>query len=278
MDASTGSNSVTWTLPESTYSDCTVTVNYMGENSNTLSVPRFKVTSKYPVIFIHGLFGDATLWTCNGCALDYLEGEGWEAELLFARSIGDYCIEYGGASDCNNKLCNTTHPQIVAGWIDDVLSDYPGFERVDVVGHSRGGMNIMTGLWHGYIDPSKVRHAVTMSGANRPELLCPRNDPFPPIPEDETPGNVRYTIYWSNCDRAVNYDSTYVGDGAYTEDLSEPVGICLDHEDMRTDSVALAAMKNALLDEDTAPLPDDAAPTLPTVTNGGGDCFITTTY
>ena len=221
-NASTGSNSVTWTLAEGTYSDCTVTVSFMGEDSNTLSVPLFKATSKYPVIFVHGLFGDATLWTCSGCAVDYLEAEGWEAELLIARSIEDYCIEYGGASYCNSDLCDTTHPRILAGWIDDVLSDYPGFDQVDLVGHSRGGMTIMTGLWHGYIDPGKVRHAVTMSGANRPELACPFNNPFPPIPEDETPGNVDYTIYWSNCDRAVSYDFTYVGDGAYIEDLSEP--------------------------------------------------------
>ena len=291
-ETSVGSNTVTWTLTEGTYSDCTLTVDFLGENSNTLSVPPFQATSKYPVIFIHGLFGDATLWTCSGCAIDYLEGEGWEAELLIARSIGDYCIEYGGAIDCNNDLCDTTQPRIVAGWIDDVLSRHPGFEQVDLVGHSRGGMNIMTGLWYGDIDPRKVRHAVTMSGANRPDVICPRNNPFPSIPDDETPGDVVYTVYWSNCDKAVSYDGTYVGDGAYLEDLSEPAGICLDHSGMRTDAIALAAMKNALLYEDLTPHPADEEPIPPTspptdtapppqtVTKGGGGggCFMMTTY
>ncbi len=280
-DASIGSNTVTWTLAEGTYSDCTVTVNFMRENSNILRVPIFKATNKYPVIFVHGLFASANAWACSGCAIDYFEGEGWEAELLIARSIEDYCIEYGGATFCNSDLCDTTHPLILAGWIDDVLSEYPGFDRVDLIGHSRGGMNVMTGLWHGYIDPQKVRYAVTMSGANRPDVACPFNNPFPPVPEDETPGSVRYRIYWSNCDRAVNYAATYVGDGAYMEDLSEPVGICLNHIDTATDPVALAAMRNALLTEDD-PAPTSAPPTgaapPPTVSTGGGGCFIETAY
>lgn len=282
-DASIGSNTVTWTLTEGIYSDCTITVNSSGSNSNTLRVPSFTATNKYPVIFVHGLFSDALAWTCSGCAINYLEGEGWESQLLIVRSIGDYCVEYGGALDCNFDLCNAVHPQILAGWIDDVLSEYPGFERVDLIGHSRGGMNVMTGLWHGYIDPSKVRHAVTMSGSNRTDVLCSPNNPFPSIPDDETPGNVQYTIYWSNCDRAVSYGDTYVGDGAFMEDLSEPVGICLDHIDMASDAVAFKAMKDALLTEDPSPAaaqPKDTAPALPTVAtgSGGGGCFIATTF
>jgi pimeloyl-ACP methyl ester carboxylesterase len=275
-EASVGSNTVTWALTEGTYSDCTVTVDFMGESSNTLRVPPFTATDKYPVIFVHGLFGDATLWTCSGCAIDYLAGEGWERELLVARSISDDCIEYGGTFNCNNVLCDPTQPRIVAGWIDDVLSRHPGFEQVDLVGHSRGGMNMMTGLWYGDIDPRKVRNAVTMSGANRPDVFCPRNNPFPPIPDDETPGGVLYTVYWSNCDKAVGYDGTYVGDGAYMEDLSAPDGICLNHSGMRTDAVALAAMYDALL---SSP-PANAAPPPQTVTKGGGGggCFITTTF
>ena len=282
--ASIGSNTVTWTLAEGIYSDCTVTVNVAGVKSNTLSVPPFKATSKYPVIFVHGLFGDATLWTCSGCAVDYLAGEGWEAELLIARSIEDYCVAYGGASYCNSDLCDTTHPRILAGWIDEVLTAYPGFDQVDLVGHSRGGMTIMTGLWHGYIDPAKVRHAVTLSGANRPEVACPFNNPFPPLPEDETPGEVDYTIYWSNCDQLVPFDFTYVGDGADTEDLSATSGVCLNHEGMRTDAVALAAMANALLLEENASPPEGTVPppvdrdtVSPTTPQGSGGCFVTTT-
>jgi hypothetical protein len=54
-NAVSGTNTVTWTLVNATYSNCTIKVTNGGIDSNILSVPSFKSTSKYPVVFVHGL-------------------------------------------------------------------------------------------------------------------------------------------------------------------------------------------------------------------------------
>jgi PKD repeat protein len=225
-----GENRVTWTLADGVYSNCTITVKSGSTASNTLSIPKFESTSKYPVVFVHGLFGNSRAWSS---AKSYLTSQGWKSELLIANSI----------TESNSTMCGTASPkqaQQVAGWVDSALAKYPGFEKVDLVGHSRGGNNIMRGLWHGYINHTKVRQVVTMSGANRD---C---DPYyPAIPNDETPGAISYSVYYSDGtpdnDSAVDYRNTQVTD-AFHENLYP-----LNHSEMKSDSKALSAMKKSLL-------------------------------
>ena len=225
-----GNNRVTWNLANGVYSNCTITVKSDSTASNMLTIPKFESTSKYPVVFVHGLFGNSRAWNT---AKSYLSSRGWKSELLIANSI----------TESNSTMCGTASPkqaQEVAGWVDAALAKYPGFEKVDLVGHSRGGSNIMRGLWHGYINVSKVRDVITMSGANRD---CDRY--YPAIPSDETPGNISYSVYYSDGtpdnDSAVDYRNTHVT-GAYDENLYP-----LSHSEMKTDSSALAAMEKSLL-------------------------------
>jgi hypothetical protein len=135
----------------------------------------------------------------------------------------------------NSTLCTTAHPPVIQQWIEAALDNFSGFDKVDLIGHSRGGSNIMRGLWHGYIDNTMVRNVITMSGANR---ACVTE--FPAIPGDETPGTILYSVYWSTGDANVAYSNTYVT-GAYEEDLVTP-----NHSQMKTAAVALAAMKAGL--------------------------------
>ena len=177
---------------------------------------------KIPVVFVHGLYGSGAAW---GPAINFLVNNGYDRSLLIANSM----------TVDNNSLCSSEHPKVVAQWIDAVLKAHPEFTQVDLVGHSRGGCNIMEGLWTGAIDYHKVRSVVTLSGANR---ACKTT--FPPIPGDETPGEVNYSVYFSAADKNVSYNITRV-DGAYEEDLGT-----LTHSDMRKDPLALAAMLDGL--------------------------------
>lgn len=227
-----GENKITWKLASGVYSNCTITVKNNSVTSNTLSVPAFESTSKYPIVFVHGLYGNSSAWSGTK---SYLIGQNWKPELLIANSI----------TKSNTTMCGTVsleQAREVGGWVDAALAKYPGFEKVDLVGHSRGGNNIMRGLWHGYINISKIRRVVTLSGANRDCASF-----YPAIPSDETPGNISYSVYYSDGtpdnDPAVDYTNTHVT-GAYHENLYP-----LNHSEMKSDSEALAAMKKSLLGE-----------------------------
>ncbi|MBI5545351.1 MAG: hypothetical protein HY901_15800 [Deltaproteobacteria bacterium] len=227
-----GENQITWTLANGTYSNCTIRVASAGVQSNVLTVPTFKATTKYPVLFVHGLFGNAaTAWDT---AISFLVSQGWAEELLIARSMPEAIngLPLCGASSVDQAV-------EVGRWFDAVVAAFPGFSRIDLVGHSRGGGNIMDGLWFGHIDVSKVRRVVTLSGANR---NCA--DEFGSIPADETPGDTLYSVYWADgandCD-ATDWIHTNIT-GSYYENLYP---LC--HGEMKSHATALAALKESLL-------------------------------
>ena len=171
---------------------------------------------KIPVVFVHGLYGYGFVWNT---AINYLEDEGYDRDLMMFETM----------SVDNYTLCSAGHAKEVQKWIDEMLAAHPEFTQVDLVGHSRGGVDIMSGLWSGAIDRKKVRNVVTMSGANR---ACGG------IPGDETPGDIFYSVYYSSADTFVTYYTTHI-DEAYEEDLET-----LSHNQMMTDPKAL----NAILD------------------------------
>ena len=90
---------------------------------------------KFPILMVHGMYGNAWQFTRMK---DYLVDQGWEESLLYAYSI----------SEDNFGLCSQAHVNQVAEWIDEILDDHPG-QKLALVGHSRGGMNIMQCLWQG---------------------------------------------------------------------------------------------------------------------------------
>lgn len=174
--------------------------------------------SKVPVVFVHGLYGSGFLWNT---AINFLEDQGYDRDLMVNETM----------PVANTTLCSSEHGEIIAEWIDDVLAENPQFTQIDLVGHSRGGGDIMTGLWSGAIDHRKVRNVVTLSGANR---ACGG------IPRDETPGDIFYSVYYSSADTLVRYSTTHI-DGAYEENLET-----LSHSTMITDSKALNAILEGL--------------------------------
>jgi len=181
-----------------------------------LNPPGECTASKLPVVFVHGLYGYGFVWNT---AINFLEDQGYERSLMMNETM---------PAD-NYTLCSAEHAKEIQKWIDEMLKAHPEFKKVDLVGHSRGGVDIMSGLWSGAIDRTKVRNVVTLSGANR---ACGS------IPRDETPGDSFYSVYYSSADTFVTYYTTHI-DGAYEEDL-----VTLAHNQMITDPKAL----NAILD------------------------------
>ena len=172
--------------------------------------------SKIPVVFVHGLYGYGFVWNT---AINFLEDQGYKRSLMISETMP---VD-------NYTLCSAGHAKEIQKWIDETLAAHPEFTKVDLVGHSRGGVDIMSGLWSGTIDYRKVRNVVTLSGSNR---ACGG------IPGDETPGDIYYSVYYSSADTLVTYYTTHI-DGAYQEDLET-----LSHNQMITDPKAL----NAILD------------------------------
>ena len=179
------------------------------------------------MIFVHGFSGGGLAWNQ---ARTFLEDNGWPSEILIAKSI----------TEANNVLCgpeSAFQAQEVMDWIQETLNAFPQYNKVNLVGHSRGGNNIMRGLWHGYIDPSKVQNVVTLAGTNR---NCSYD--FPAIPIDETPGSTKYSYYYSDPgDQYVKHSNTYIKE-AYGYNFE-----ILTHSEMRFETVVLEAMRQSLL-------------------------------
>lgn len=211
--ATAGLNTVTWTLENGTYSDCTVKVTNAGSDSNTLSVPSFISTSKYPIVAVHGWGGNPTdAWLCDDCLFPWLETQGYYPALMIANQ------QVNNSVLCNNAAAVIAQAQEVGSWVTETLAAFPGFEKVDLIGHSRGGGNIMQGLWFDAIDETKIRYVITCSGANKTAACIAAWEEE--IPADETPGDALYSILWSSasCDQT-SYSITTV-DGAYEINLN----------------------------------------------------------
>ena len=135
---------------------------------------------KVAVLMVHGLWGSGS---AMNTLKNFLEEEGWADSLLYNPSMP---VD-------NSSLCNQSHPEQVAKWIDDIIADHPD-RQIALIGHSRGGLDIMQAVWQELFDLSKVKYVITLSGANR---VC-TGSVFPRIPSDETPGDALYTSIWGD--------------------------------------------------------------------------------
>jgi pimeloyl-ACP methyl ester carboxylesterase len=237
--ASVGENTINWVLSDGSYDDCTIKVRNAYGNSNTINVPAFHVTSHYPVVLVHGLFGNGPkAWGGSGGLASTLINHGWPESLIYYPSIQTN----NGMPVCGNF--SPTQSEEVAGWVDQALSQHPGFDKVDLVGHSRGGANIINGLAYGKINPDKVRYVVTLSGVNYSSITqgipCYKfYDSH--LPADETPGDALYTVYFSDPgDPEVTYAYTHI-DGADNINL-----INYSHAQMRTAQAVQLKVVDAL--------------------------------
>lgn len=102
-----------------------------------------------PVIFVHGLGGNSTNFYF---IRTYLKQQGWADNELYAIEL----LDKTGNSITNAKQLST--------YVDDVLRK-TGKKKVDIIGHSAGGINALT-----YIltdGGNKVNDVVTLGSPNR---------------------------------------------------------------------------------------------------------------
>jgi triacylglycerol lipase len=199
-----------------------------------------------PVVLVHGTFGDSSNWALDGAQL---------------RAAG-YCtfaIDYGNRG--TGEIAHSA--QQLATFVDQVLAA-TGARKVDIVGHSQGGMMPRYYIKHLGGD-TKVDDLVGLAPSNHgtttplaPYAIgCPAcmeqaaGSPFITALNagDETPGPVSYTVVETRYDEVVTpYTSAFLSGGNTTNvrlqdacpaDFSEHLAIV-------GDPIALQWVENAL--------------------------------
>lgn len=134
----------------------------------------FAATAKTPIVFVHGLGGDATNFYL---IKNYLKSQGWQDNELYALALptknGDQILNSGYIRDSVNKIINTT-----------------GHSKVNIVAHSMGGANSLYYiLFNG--GQGKVNKLITLGGANK-------------LTTYQAPQGVSVTSIYSSADMIVN--------------------------------------------------------------------------
>lgn len=126
-----------------------------------------------PVVFIHGMYSMATVFTLH---MNYLATHGWDINAMTAVELLDK-VSFGpvNAETISNAV--------------DMLLQKTGASKVDIVAHSMGGANTMYYILHG--GASKVDKVVTLGGANR-------------LVTSFAPSGVKVTTISSSTDTIVN--------------------------------------------------------------------------
>ena len=193
-----------------------------------------------PVVLVHGTFGDSTNW-------GYIERQ------LDART---FAIDYGnrGTGDI------ATSARQLAAFVDDVLAQ-TGASKVDIVGHSQGGM-----MPRFYVKnlggATKVDDLIGLSPSNHgTDLSVAENELCVACNQqaagsafltdlnagDETPGDVDYTVVQTRYDEVVTpYTSAFL-DGATNVLLQDKCAAdASEHLTIMVDQNAVQWIKNAL--------------------------------
>ncbi|WP_019070958.1 esterase/lipase family protein [Streptomyces hokutonensis] len=180
-----------------------------------------------PIIFVHGLSGSASGW--DDWVADF-EADGYSSSELFAWSY-DW------------TQSNVTTASQLATEVKSVLAQ-TGASKVDIVGHSMGTLSSRYFLKN-LSGTSYVDHFVSVAGVNHGTTIaslcgwlytsCKEMQTGSSFltalnSGDETPGSVSYAAYWSDCDEAINPDTSAELSGATNVDVG-----CISHTNMNND-------------------------------------------
>ncbi|WP_438817281.1 esterase/lipase family protein [Streptomyces actuosus] len=184
--------------------------------------------TRNPVIFVHGLSSSAGTWDTW---VSKFKSDGYSSSELYTWS-------YSWSQ--SNK---TTAAQL-ATKVQQVLAQ-TGAAKVDLVTHSMGALSARyylknlggTAYVDDFVSTAGVNHGTDVSAlcawlyTSCKEMTSGSSFLTALNSGDETPGNVDYAAYWSNCDAAINPDSSAKLAGA----TNVLVG-CISHTHMNEDS------------------------------------------
>jgi triacylglycerol lipase len=149
---------------------------------------------KVPILMVHGLGGASGSWYL---VIQRLKSNGYDDSLLYTIDMVD-----------NYSLCSENHITQISNKVEEIVSE-TGFNRIDVIGHSRGGSNLYDYMRFDN-GPNRVRNWISLGGANN--KVCLTN--WGQAPADPTPGNqTLYTSIYSLTDEIVTPELAII-DGA----------------------------------------------------------------
>ncbi|MFE7598804.1 esterase/lipase family protein [Streptomyces sp. NPDC057494] len=194
-------------------------------------------SARVPVVFVHGYNADPGVW--GGLRAD-LRADGYADTELF--SFG-----YDTHRSVNEVLSGE-----LAAYVEGVKRQ-TGASRVDLVAHSFGSL---VTRWYVKFDAAgrtSVAHWVSLAGPNHGtgtawacalwDQACRDMTPNSYVQKklaegDETPGDVRYATWWSNCDEVINPDGSVPLAGAVNNGAG-----CLDHNALLGDDAVSAGVR-----------------------------------
>ncbi|MHA2251783.1 MAG: esterase/lipase family protein [Candidatus Kariarchaeaceae archaeon] len=97
--------------------------------SSVYSQPNLDQQEVNPVLFLHGWGGISFVWRD---LIKIFETDGWPSHLLYA-------YDFDNGSSCTVQS-NINNAQKIQQWVDEIL-DETGAEKIDLVGHSMGGLS-----------------------------------------------------------------------------------------------------------------------------------------
>lgn len=186
-----------------------------------------QAASHDPIVFVHGLSSSSSSW--DDWVADF-EADGYSSSQLFAWSY-DW------------TQSNVTTARQLATEVKSVLAQ-TGASKVDIVGHSMGPLSARYYLKN-LGGTSYVDHFVSVAGVNHgtsvaslcgwlytscKEMQTGSSFLTALNSGDETPGSVSYAAYWSDCDAAIDPDTSAELSGATNVDVG-----CISHTDMNND-------------------------------------------
>jgi pimeloyl-ACP methyl ester carboxylesterase len=130
-----------------------------------------------PIIMIHGLYGNPLSWNR---LQSWLEDQGFDRNLMYVPQMTD-----------NFTMCSLAHIEQIEDEIALIRSE-TGAEKVTLIGHSRGGTDIMAFMRFSP-DSDLVDNVITLAGANH--YYC--DTVYGRPPSDDTPGDALYTSIYS---------------------------------------------------------------------------------
>jgi len=136
---------------------------------------------KVPILMVHGMGGTSASWYSM---IGSLRSMGYDDRLLYTIDMSD-----------NYALCADSHVDQISNKVEEIVSE-TGFDRIDVIGHSRGGLNLYDYMRFDN-GPNRVRNWISLGGVN--QYSCSTNPPSDPTPGSQT----LYTSIYSTSDELV---------------------------------------------------------------------------
>ncbi len=194
------------------------------------------LTAKRPILFVHGYNSSASAWdtmVANFKSAGYVDAE------LHRWSY-------------NYRQSNATTAEEVRSRVDALLTQ-TGWDKVDIVTHSMGGLSSRYYLKNLGGD-TKVDDWVSLGGPNHGtdtarfcgDVSCKEmriGSPFLTALNsgDESPGAPSYATWWSPCDTVINPDSSVSIAGATNTQTA-----CISHSALRTDAGVFRQVRDAV--------------------------------